>query len=136
LTRNKDGLLYNVYTLTLETIFPKRILDSIGLCRFRPVMAQITATEPLPLASLQSMRSYLSSKEFDVGVIVKPMGALLSGTTDPPSTIRPLRAFCELLKYTILLTVNGDFVLIPAFMTSSPSPRFVVDASQYSENFR
>jgi hypothetical protein len=57
-------------------------------------MAQIiTTAEPLPLASLNSFRFYFTDlKEFEVGVIVKPMGALLSGTTDHSASIRPLHA--------------------------------------------
>ena len=103
LTRKKDDLLDNIYTLTLETIFPQRNLDPISLSRFRSVMAQIIATsEPLPLASLKSMRYYFSAKEFDTDVIVRPMGALLSGTTDPSSTIRPLHA-----SFTEFLTDRG-----------------------------
>ena len=100
LTRKKDDLLDNIYTLTLETIIPKN-LDSISLRRFRTVMAQIIATkEPLPLTSLNSMRRYFADSErFNVDVIIKPMGALLSGTTDASATIRPLHAsFPEFLS--------------------------------------
>ena len=63
-------------------------------------MAQIIATaEPLPLASLSRIRHYFADKEIDVSVIIKPMGALLSGTTDPFATIRPLHAsFPEFLS--------------------------------------
>ena len=94
LIRNQDNLLDSIYTLTLETIFPKNRSDSTHLRRFHSVMAQVIATaEPLPLGSLKSLRHYFSdSKEFDVGVIVKPMGALLSGTTNHYSAIRPLHA--------------------------------------------
>jgi hypothetical protein len=91
LIRNQDNLLDDIYTLTLETIFPKNRSDSTHLRRFQSVMAQIIATaEPLPLASLRSSRHYFIGLEgFDVGVIVKPMGALLSGTTDHAAAISP-----------------------------------------------
>jgi hypothetical protein len=102
LTRNKDDLLDSIYTLTLETIIPpKKRLDPTCLLRFRSVMAQIIATaEPLPLASLNSMRYHFAdSNEFNVDIIIKPMSALLSGTTDPSATIRPLHAsFPEFLS--------------------------------------
>ena len=102
LTRNKDDLLDNIYALTLETIFPQRNSDStIALHRFRSLMAQIISTaEPLRLVSLNSMRRHFSeSKEFEVDVVIKSMGALLSGITDPSMTIRPLHAsFPEFLS--------------------------------------
>jgi len=101
LAHNKDNLLDDIYTLTLETIFPKKNQTHlISLHRFRSVMAQIIATaEPLPLASLSRIRHYFADREIDVSVIIKPMGALLSGTTDPFATIRPLHAsFPEFLS--------------------------------------
>ena len=97
---NKDDslpLLDSMYKLTLEMIFPKNTpRRSVSLDRFRSVMAQIVATaEPLPLASLSSMRRYFTEKDLrgiDINVIIKPMGALLSGTTDSSATICPLHA--------------------------------------------
>jgi len=90
-------LLDSMYKLTLETVFPqKQQMRSICLDRFRSVMAQILGTaEPLPLASLSSMRHHFMDehlKKVDVSMIIKPMGALLSGTTDPSIVIRPLHA--------------------------------------------
>ncbi|KAG2336413.1 hypothetical protein BDR05DRAFT_1005889 [Suillus weaverae] len=70
-------------------------LRSTALARFRSVMGQILGTaEPLPLASLSAMRSYFPTREdnFDVELMVKSMGSLLSGTTNPDSPIRPLHA--------------------------------------------
>jgi hypothetical protein len=63
-------------------------------------MAHIIATkEPLSLTSLTSMRRYFaSSEESDVDVIVNPMGALLSGTTDDSATIRLHASFREFLS--------------------------------------
>jgi len=110
---DRSPLLDSMYKLTLEKIFPNDTqtrsmprtetrLHSINLNRFRSVMAQIIATaEPLPLASLSSMRLYFADKDLrkiDIKNIVKWLGALLSGTTDftgptgPPATIRPLHA--------------------------------------------
>ena len=101
IAHNKDDcipLLDSMYKLTLETIFPpdqyRCHSRSIRLDRFRSVMAQILGTaEPLPLASLNSMRRYFEHlRKTDVNTIIRPMGALLSGTTDPSATIRPLHA--------------------------------------------
>ena len=90
-------LLDSMYKLTLQTVFPlgqdKR---SIRLDRFRSVMEQILGTvEPLPFASLSSMRHHFIDeglRRIDINVILKPMGALLSGTTDSSVVIRPLHA--------------------------------------------
>ncbi len=99
-TSNKDErveLLDSIYQMTLKAIFPEesKMPRSTRLSRFRSVMAQIIGTaEPLPLASLRSMRCYfahINLRKIDVDVIVKPLGALLSGTTDSAS-IRPLHA--------------------------------------------
>ncbi|KAG2338271.1 hypothetical protein BDR05DRAFT_848415, partial [Suillus weaverae] len=70
-------------------------LRSTALARFRSVMGQILGTaEPLPLASLNAMRRHFPTREdnFDVELVVKSMGSLLSGTTSPDSPIRPLHA--------------------------------------------
>ena len=99
---NKDGhvgLLDSMYKLTLTSIFPEDgiIPRSVRLTLFRSVMAQIIGTkEPLPLASLKSMRGHFHNKNLqdiaiDIDVIVKPLGALLSGTTNS-GPIRPLHA--------------------------------------------
>ena len=101
IAHNKDDyvpLLDSMYKLTLETIFPPdqhmRRSRSIRLDRFRSVMAQILGTaEPLPLASLNAMRhQFVHLQKTDINTIIRPMGALLSGTTNPTSTIRPLHA--------------------------------------------
>ena len=101
ITHNKDNyvpLLDSMYILTLETIFPPdqhmRRNRSIRLDRFRSVMAQILGTaEPLPLASLNTMRhQFAHVRKTDINTIIRPLGALLSGTTDPTATIQPLHA--------------------------------------------
>ena len=116
ITSNKDNyvpLLDSMYKLTLETIFPPdqdmRRNRSIRLDRFRSVMAQILGTaEPLPLASLNNMRhQFAHIRKTDISTIIRPMGALLSGTTDPSASIRPLHAsFPEFLMDE---NRSGDF---------------------------
>jgi hypothetical protein len=100
----RDMLLNSMYDLILTSIMPRdtsthvrhsRELRSTALARFRSVMEQILGTaEPLPLASLNAMRHHFPTREdnFDVGLVVKNMGSLLSGTTNPDSPIRPLHA--------------------------------------------
>ena len=96
-------LLDSMYKLTLEGIFPlNQPQDKRPLDRFRSVMEQILGmVEPLPLASLRSIRHYFMSEDLqgiDISTIVKPLGALLSGTTDSSVVIRPLHAsFSEFL---------------------------------------
>ncbi|KIK38133.1 hypothetical protein CY34DRAFT_809670 [Suillus luteus UH-Slu-Lm8-n1] len=94
-------LLHDMYRLILRDIIPEdtsphsQKLRSTTLARFRSVMGQILGTvEPLPLASLNAMRCHFPQQEdhFDVQLIVKSMGSLLSGTTNPDSPIRPLHA--------------------------------------------
>ena len=96
MARSKDvPLLDGMYSLTLETMFPKeererrRCID-----RFKSVMAQILGTvEPLPLASLETMRRhFVVDSHIDLRSIVIPMGALLGGTTDSSFPIRALHA--------------------------------------------
>ena len=90
-------LLDSMYKLTLQTVFPPgQDMRSIRLDRFRSVMEQILGTaEPLPFASLSSMRHHFIDeglRKIDINMILKPMGALLSGTTDSSVVIRPLHA--------------------------------------------
>ncbi|KIK31529.1 hypothetical protein CY34DRAFT_275367, partial [Suillus luteus UH-Slu-Lm8-n1] len=97
----RSPLLHDMYRLILTGIMheesslhpPKLRLTK--LARFRSVMGQILGTtEPLPLASLNAMRDHFPEKEdkFDVMLMVKYMGSLLSGTTNADSPIRPLHA--------------------------------------------
>jgi hypothetical protein len=100
----RSMLLHSMYELILTNIMPRDTSThvphspkwhSTALARFRSVMEQILGTaEPLPLASLNAMRSYFPMQEdiFDVELVVKSMGSLLSGTTNPDSAIRPLHA--------------------------------------------
>ncbi|KIK45029.1 hypothetical protein CY34DRAFT_574316, partial [Suillus luteus UH-Slu-Lm8-n1] len=100
----RDMLLYSMYKLILTNIMSKdtsthvqhlQELHATALARFRSVMGQILGTaEPLPLASLNAMRRHFPTQEdnFNVELVVKSMGSLLSGTTNPDSPIRPLHA--------------------------------------------
>ena len=89
-------LLDGMYKLTLNAIFPSDLfMRSTSLDRFRSVMAQILGTaEPLPLTALSSMRDHFidERRRVTVNTIIKPLGALLSGTIDPSITVRPLHA--------------------------------------------
>jgi hypothetical protein len=88
-------LLDQMYKFTLKSMFPpNQPQRKKRLTRFCSVMTQISGTlEPLPLASLCSMRQHFPEDNSDViTAIVKPMGALLSGTTDASSVVRPLHA--------------------------------------------
>jgi len=95
---NRGGgvlLLDDMYKFTLGTIFPpQQPQREICIGRFRSVMAQILGTmEPLSLTSLESMRRHFADHQgSDIHSIVGPMGALLSGITDPSVPIRALHA--------------------------------------------
>jgi len=99
-SRNKDKqvpLLDDMYLFTLQAIFRKQRQRDLSLKRFKSAMAQILGTmEPLPLSALDSMRRHFVDGDnwegTSVSSIIGPMGALLSGTTDPSTTIRPLHA--------------------------------------------
>jgi len=106
-------LLDSIYKLTLETIFPEesQMPRPTLLARFRSVMAQIIGTaEPLPLGSIRSMRCHFASKDLqkiDVDVIIKPLGALLTGTTDSSQPVRPLHA--SFREFLCNRNRSGDF---------------------------
>ncbi|KAG2040347.1 hypothetical protein BDR03DRAFT_858501, partial [Suillus americanus] len=97
----RSPLLHDMYRLMLTNILPgdtslhSQELRLTALARFRSVMGQILGTaEPLPLASLNAMRRHFPTQkdDSDVELVVKRMGSLLSGTTNPDSPIRPLHA--------------------------------------------
>ncbi|KAG2344492.1 hypothetical protein BDR05DRAFT_189862, partial [Suillus weaverae] len=100
----RSMLLHDMYRLILTDIMHRdtstnaqhsQKLRSTALARFRSIMGQILGTaEPLPLASLNATRHHFPKQEdhFDVKLMVKCMGSLLSGTTNPDSPIRPLHA--------------------------------------------
>jgi hypothetical protein len=97
----RSPLLHDMYRLVLKDIIPGDTLPHseklrlTALARFRSVMGQILGTaEPLPLGSLNAMRHHFPKQEdhFDMSLMIKCMGSLLSGTTNPDSPIRPLHA--------------------------------------------
>jgi hypothetical protein len=101
----RHDLLYDMYHLMLTEILGagastkarnQQSLNTKALARFRSVMRQILGTtEPLPLASLNAMRHHFpgAAEPDGVGVMVKSLGSLLSGTTTQSSIpIRPLHA--------------------------------------------
>jgi hypothetical protein len=100
----RSMLFHIMYDLIFTDIMPRDTSThvqhsqksrSTALARFRSVMGQILSTaEPLPLASLNAMRRHFPMQEdnFDVELVVKSMGSLLGGTTNPDSPIRPLHA--------------------------------------------
>jgi hypothetical protein len=96
----REHLLYDMYHLILTKIMPKDKhtngeLQQIQLARFCSVMGQILGTaEPLPLNSLNAMRSHFRDEKerYAVEVVVEHMGSLLSGTTGSSTPIRPLHA--------------------------------------------
>ncbi|KAG1896110.1 WD40 repeat-like protein [Suillus fuscotomentosus] len=96
----REHLLYDMYDLILKQIIPKDEhadpeLRQTQLAMFHSVIGQILGTaEPLPLNSLDAMRSHFTdeSKYYEVKDIIEHMGSLLSGTTDPSMPIRPLHA--------------------------------------------
>jgi hypothetical protein len=115
----RSMLLHSMYDLILTDIMCKDAstqhppkLRSIKLARFRSVMGQILGTaEPLPLASLNAMRCYFPTRDdnFDVKVVVKSMGSLLSGTTNPGSPILPLHA--SFRDFLTDKSSSGDFFI-------------------------
>jgi hypothetical protein len=118
---DRHKLLYDTYTVILKGIMPEdeaphdqhsQKSRSIKLARFRSVMGQILHTaEPSPLASLNAMRSHFPIREdvFDVWLVVKSMGSLLSGITNPNSPIRPLHA--SFRDFLTNKSYSGDFFI-------------------------
>jgi hypothetical protein len=110
----RRNLLYDMYRVILTEITPKDKYTKTqyhkAIARFRSVMGQILATaEPLPLTSLQAMRYHFPEDHdhCEVDVVIKHMGALLSGTTNSYTPIRPLHAtFQEFLTDE---SSSGDF---------------------------
>jgi hypothetical protein len=112
----RKNLLYDMYRLILQEITPKykytKAQYQQAIARFRSVMGQILATaEPLSLISLQAMRHHFPEDHdhYEIDVVIKPMGALLSGTTNSCTPIRPLHAtFQEFLTDE---SSSGDFFI-------------------------
>ncbi|KIK36843.1 hypothetical protein CY34DRAFT_810907, partial [Suillus luteus UH-Slu-Lm8-n1] len=102
--KERSMLLYEMYNLILTQIMPEptsttfqhpQKLRSAALASFHSVMGQILGTaEPIPLDSLNAMRRHFPDRHdrYEVEVVVKRLGPLLSGTTDSSTPIRPLHA--------------------------------------------
>ncbi|KAG2349201.1 hypothetical protein BDR05DRAFT_408106, partial [Suillus weaverae] len=110
----RKNLLYDIYSFILGENMGKdgstKTEYQQALARFRSVMGQILGSaEPLPLDALNAMRSRFPDQRehYEVEVVVKHMGSLLSGTTNSSSPIRPLHAsFREFLTDE---SFSGDF---------------------------
>ncbi|KAI9460067.1 WD40-repeat-containing domain protein [Boletus coccyginus] len=81
----------------LYTIILKRAIHDSRLARYRfsSVMRQVLGTlEPLPMASLNEMRSFFSAPQdpFHVESILKSIAPLIAGVTDPTSPVRLFHA--------------------------------------------
>ncbi|KIK43118.1 hypothetical protein CY34DRAFT_43740, partial [Suillus luteus UH-Slu-Lm8-n1] len=112
----RENLLYGMYNFILGEIIRKGRTENKYqqvLAKFHSVMGQILGSaEPLPLHALNAMRSRFPDQRerYEVDVIVKHMGSLLSGTTNPSSPIRPLHAsFREFLTEKSSRPFSGDF---------------------------
>jgi hypothetical protein len=108
--KGRENLLYDMYRLILTDLIRKDHRYEQAVAAFRSVLGQILATnEPLPLDSLNAMRCHFpeNHNRYKVDVVIKHMGSLLSGTTDPSIPIRPLHAtFREFLTDK---SSSGDF---------------------------
>jgi hypothetical protein len=99
-----------MYRLILKDLIPKDTHYKQSLAKFRSVMGQILATnEPLPLDSLNAMQCHFPENHdrYKVDVVIKHMGSLLSGTTDPSTPIRPLHATFQ--EFLTDKSSSGDF---------------------------
>ncbi|KAI0026712.1 hypothetical protein K488DRAFT_65028 [Vararia minispora EC-137] len=93
--------LDDLYASILNDIFSN---NPTVMSRFQSIMAQVLCTsEPLPATTLQSIRSHASvGEKDDVMLVVRHMGALLSGVGGPTSPIRPLHT-----SFRDFLTTRG-----------------------------
>ena len=91
-SREGKDLLDGMYLTILRNIIGSKPRP---LRRFQSVMHQILWTyEPLPIVSLNAMRCTFLNKAnvYDVKIILKSMGALLSGTADESTPVHPLHS--------------------------------------------
>ena len=87
-----NALLDEIYLTILDSIVSRR---PTPLLRFRSVMRQVLHTlDPLPIDGLNAMRRHFSHKEdnFDVAIVLRFMGPVLSGITEHTNPIRPLHS--------------------------------------------
>ncbi|KAG1902624.1 uncharacterized protein F5891DRAFT_1215023 [Suillus fuscotomentosus] len=89
------NLLYDMYGFILTEMMPKdknTPAHKQAMAKFCSVMGQILATtEPLPLVSLNAMQHHFPEdhNHYEVELVIKHMGSLLSGTTNSYTPIRP-----------------------------------------------
>jgi WD40 repeat protein len=113
----RHNLLYSMYDLILTDIMPRDVQHleksrPTELARFCSVMGQILGTaEPLPLIYLNAMRRHFPTQEdcFKVELVVKSMGSLLSGITNPDSPIRPLHS--SFYDFLLDQSSSGEFFI-------------------------
>ncbi|CCM06009.1 uncharacterized protein FIBRA_08252 [Fibroporia radiculosa] len=87
------NLLDDMYRIILTAAISRnRRMDSLRM--FRALMGQVLALlEPLSRAPLTAIRQRISSKDgADVESVIRPLGVLLTGTTDDQTPIKPLHA--------------------------------------------
>ncbi|KAG2753294.1 WD40 repeat-like protein [Suillus brevipes Sb2] len=87
-------LLDMMYTRIMEEIMPKHEhREAIPV--FCSVMGQILASlEPLPMPALKAMRLHFPDRRnrYNVEDVIRSLGSLVTGVTDPQTPIRPLHA--------------------------------------------
>jgi hypothetical protein len=112
--QRRINLLYEMYRVILTILMQKdenRYYNK-AVAVFRSVMGQILATnEPLSLDSLNAMRRHFPdhSDRYEVDIVIKRMGSLLSGTTDSSTPIRPLHASFQ--EFLTDQSSSGDFFI-------------------------
>lgn len=113
----REHLLYDMYDFMLTEImrqdkYTNAEFQKTRLARFRSVMGQILgAAEPIPLESLNAMRSHFPDQtdHYKVEVVVEHMGSLLTGTTNSSTPIRPLHA--SFRDFLTDQSYSGDFFI-------------------------
>jgi len=88
-------LLDKMYQRILEGIIPEDERRQEVIPIFCSVMGQILASlEPLPCSALNEMRQHFPQADEcdEVEEVIRPLGSLLTGTTDPQILVRPLHA--------------------------------------------
>lgn len=113
----REHLLYDMYDFMLTEMmrqdkYTNTEFQKTRLARFRSVMGQILgAAEPIPLESLNAMRSHFPDRNehYKVEVVVEHMGSLLTGSTNSSTPIRPLHtSFRDFLTDQ---SYSGDFFI-------------------------
>jgi hypothetical protein len=91
-SRRGSHLLDDMYGCILRDIVTE---DEEAVAMFRSVMGQVLASfEPLSTTALTTMRLHFPGEDgrYEVERVIKPMGSLVTGTTDHLTPIRPLHA--------------------------------------------